>query len=357
MVKQTIQTSMKVYNATQKTRKVFPMNKISKKLSTLNVRRLNERNRRIVSFRRPIDQWAEDTGDRLIGAVTRARRDPAEIIDQALLDVRRRLERHLTAMIHWGWQSATAALVETIPMPVWLTMLRPAETREGIGEPKLLTLNRFRRIVDGSVSRAKALEIIRAVEFPAPDKFEVQRILTATNAPDGLDAMTRIVTVAQEDKSRLMDMLTRGVAGGDGASLKDRLAPQIDSLVGDVRYKAMRIARTESIRIAETTQREAWSEIGDMMSGVRTFTAGDQNVRSKHEHWNNKLFKRTADGSYVADDGEHLPMFPAGPNCRCWSTPELRSDLTDPSNVDPVDYGSGYEASLARFKQQQGAAS
>jgi hypothetical protein len=329
----------------------------TKALKNLNARRVAERNRRIVATATAWDRWASKLSARLLASAIRGR-DVGAVLDDALVDARYTMERQLTAMLRWSWTSATLNLVAAVPMPAWLQRLSPiggwSESEKAVVEvtgPKILSQNLFKRILNGSLSRDAAMEAIRRLEFPAPDPIETRRILTATTARDGLDAMTRIVTVAQPDKRKLLDLLSGGTPGDDKASLKDALAPKIDALVGDVRYKAMRIARTESIRIAEAAQRQAWTEIADLMEGVRTFTMDDTKVRDEHRHWHNKLYLRTGGGEFRAEDGELLPDLPAGPNCRCWSTPELTRGLTN--NLPPVDYGVGYETSLARFRQSE----
>jgi hypothetical protein len=272
------------------------------------------------------------------------------LLDDAIVDAAGMLEKHLRSMIGWAWESAGRNVILAVPMKAWLLRLSPiVRYGESIVHENLNVTNLFKKITDGNLSKEAAAEALRKIEFPQLDATRVRDILTATTAADGMDAMTRIKTVSQSNKNDLLNLLTGGLpAGSDGASLKDYLAPKIDDMVGGIRYKAMRIARTESIRIAETMQRESWKDIQDLMIGVRTFTANDSKVREEHQHWHDKLFYRTSDGNYVAADGEPLPDLPAGPNCRCWSTPEFSDDLTD--GLPAVDYGSGYAASLQRFQ-------
>lgn len=318
------------------------------KMTKLSTARNAERDRRLRSDGAAWDRWGSAFADRLTGMLARRKLNARPVLDRMVIDAARRLERDLSGLWWWAWESTAGNLVDAVPMPAWIARLSPIDLTEGVADGQLLGINQLKKILDATVSRDEAKEIVRKTEFPPPPDWKVRQILTATNAPDGISPMQRIVTVAQDDKDSLLSIMTGGIpTGSDGASLIDSLTPQIESLVGNITYKAKRIARTEGVRIAEVAQRESWQDIADLMDGVRTYTADDANVRDQHVHWNGKLFYRQSNGDYVARDGELLPDFPAGPNCRCWSTPEFREDLT--AGLPPVDYGSGYAASVGRL--------
>ncbi len=285
----------------------------------------------------------------LIGTIQGA----ADVIETGLRDIHR-----------WAWRDVTKAFVRAVPMRYWLHRLVPvtmhAEMGESVGglqEYDFRAEVQWDRILKGLTTDAEAREIVRNAEFGKPTPEQVDAVLSATNAPDGLSAMERIKTVLPRDLERLRGIIRETMSADfSGASavgaMKNRIAPLLDTNEG-INWKAKRIARTEGVRVAEAAMRASWEPVKDLLKGIRTFTADDSNVRETHQKWHDKLYYRTSDGAYIAEDGEHLPEFPADANCRCYTTQELRDDLYQ--DVLPVDWGQ-YEKGMERFRQQEKAA-
>jgi len=343
------------------------------------VRRNASRDVAIRQFGRLIDQWTSEASRRILGGLVASSSDP----NAAMRDFDREaarfilaapsvMEQGLRGVLDRVWGATVDAWLAVVPVEIWARRSLAADqaadqvadqasyraagqtTTEDIRTPPPITVqSQYARILLGEIDRAAAKRLVRQFEFPPPSAETVDRILRATAAPDGLSAMERIVTVAQRDLGALREAIVANlshVQAGDASAL-NALSVDVRRFLGEqegVNYKARRIARTESMRVAETLLREADERATNLFDGYRTFTANDNRVREEHSSWHNKLFRRTATGQYIADDGEHLPDFPAGPNCRCWSTPELRDDIE--SQLPPANLGRAYAQSLARFE-------
>jgi hypothetical protein len=206
--------------------------------------------------------------------------------------------------------------------------------------------------LSGEATEEEAREIVRLAEFGEPTPEEVDAILAQTSGNDGLSAMQRIKTVGQQDIDALRAAIRTSLSGDiTGASAVESLAKAIKPLLSEnegLNYKAKRIARTEGVRVSESAMRASWEPLGDMLKGIRAWTAGDSRVRAEHgtltTDWHDKLFLKTNDG-FIADDGKRLPEFPAGPNCRCWTSQELIDELTQ--GLPPVVNRNAPEAAAA----------
>jgi hypothetical protein len=286
-------------------------------MPTLKTRkRKRNRDQNIRRIGRVFDRWAVRLAQRTAGIVAAGRGGREGVSGSldvlfigATIDASAVMEKELRKLWSWSWQSAVGAWMRGVPKKVWDLRLTPILTL--VGESVSLIEQSYEEFV-----------------FQPLSEERINEILSATNAPDGLSAMQRIRTVAGKDLGRLKETIITAFSGSiDEASSVQAAMPRIREMVDGVNYKAQRIARTEGTRIAEAAMRESWEPVQDMMIGVRTFTSDDENVRESHRHWHDKLYYQITPGQYQAKDGEVLPEFPAGPNCRCWSTPELRDDL------------------------------
>lgn len=211
----------------------------------------------------------------------------------------------------------------------------------------------FRKILAGELSRAETLDLIRELEFGSPTPEQLNAILEDSAWPDGLNAMDRIVTVPRPQIGELRSKIHEYLAlpGPDRGSAWGALASDIGDLVGNVNFKAVRIARTEGTRVAEDMLRQSWKDADEFIVGIQAFTANDANVRDEHRHWHEKIYRKTSDGQFIATDGEHLPRFPAGPNCRCWDSPVMVPEIE--AEIANVTVGPEYQAALDRFEREK----
>jgi len=348
-------------------------------LAALTDRRIGDRDRLIRQQGRQIARWARSIEERLLGIVMadRGGRDGVTgSVDAFLIGLpiaaAELMARLLAEVWDWSWSSAVDMMVRAVPMEVWVGRVAPLGVGESVksrSNPDQIPIMGFKSppnpiqevagidatvelapILNGTATAAEARALVEQFEFPPPTPDRVDAILRATNAPDGLDAMSRIKTVMPQDLDRLRSTIVQAMSAPDRASAIQGLTPQIREMVGGVAYKAQRIARTEGMRIAEAGQKECDSQVDDMITGYKAMTAFDANVRREHRVWHEQIYKRITQGRYVHPILGDLPSFPAGPNCRCWAVPQLAIDLT--AGLPPVQLGGQYGRALARFKAQ-----
>jgi hypothetical protein len=254
----------------------------------------------------------------------------------------------LIDMAKWGYTSGAMLIVKSVPSTVWAFRLsRPREKTKTAVESAL----QERRIFPGP-------QVILDLEFGTPSTDFVRRILRVGSS--GVDAMSRIKTVAAGDLHELRRRIVLGMSatslGDDDASAVESLAVSIRQLVGNdpskstgMNYRAKRIARTEGIRIAEESQREAWRQSQDLFDGMWTERGGhaDCDICDKYDH---VLYLKDEAGRYISDNGDLLPDFPTHPNCMCFTVPEIKAELTD--GLPAADYGDWYSASLKRSQSE-----
>lgn len=332
-------------------------------LRTANRARAIERDRRILAIGPTLNAWSDRAYREILGAAAGEPYEVQHAVDRALTRLAREgaaiLEEHLSRLAIWGWRTASTNLLRAVPAKAWARKILATAVFTEARRLPIEFKNDLQDILDGDLAGDEAMALIRQIEFPPPPRATVRRWLTRTDASDGMSAMQRIKTISDFDKPRLKSIISNVLSGGmpeEKASAIDELSKQIRPFFSNdkgINWKARRIARTEGVRIAEDTLRDSWKDSGELFDGIRTFTANDQNVRDEHRGWHDKLFVRQADGDYVAADGEKLPTFPAGPNCRCWSTPELSAKLT--ADLPAADYGAGYRRSLDRFERSDAA--
>lgn len=350
-------------------------NVATKTLKEANRKHTTQRDRRVTTFTRVMSRWAHSLERDLLGALsanrggTNAVRNATDVIlASALPEAAVILRRGLANLAMWSWDDEAAKFVRAIPIPFWLRRVMPIHTlfstegQPGDDGANLLEFTpdasfnvdaAFQRILAGELSREETLDIIRELEFGSPTPEQLDAILTDSAWPDGYNAMERIVTVPRSEIAELRSKIHEylGLPGPDRVSAWGGLASGIGDLVGNVNFKAVRIARTEGTRVAEDMLRESWKDADEFIVGIRTFTANDANVRDEHRHWHNKLYRKVSGGRFMATDGEPLPRFPAGPNCRCWSTPEMIPEIE--AEIANVTVGPEYQAALDRFEREK----
>jgi len=347
----------------------------TEKLETFNRSHNRGRDREIVSNSLAMARWANRIGRDLFGVLgpqvrntERVRLLTDKILFAAPEEGASTMRKLLGDSALWSWDSATTRFVRAVPIPAWLRRVLPVHsllsTESTAGSslleftPDISQDDAFQRILSGELTAEQTRAVIRELEFGSPTPEELNAILEDTYWPDGLDAMSRIKTVITPELSELRDSIGRYLSTNvDVSAAWQSLSGEIEHLVGNVRFKAVRIARTETARVSEDMLRESWKEAGDMIVGIETFTANDSKVRGAtsadpHKRWEKKkFFRSSASGGFVARDGEPLPRFPAGPNCRCWSSPMLDPSLT--AGLPDEDLGPEYKAALDRFEREK----
>jgi len=336
------------------------MNAATARLAAANKRRAQERDRRILRLGRAINVWADDLADRLIGMATAQQPQLGILVEVVVAGALDRLtwimEDHLTGLVRWAYDSAADALLRALPVRFWALRAARAGVRESIQEELNLDIE-IQRILDGAVSRSEALRIIRTIEFPPLSADRVRRILRGSY--DGIDAMSRIKTVAQPLIGELRRRIVAGMSDPDEASAMRSVAASIRELVGNdpgkptgMNYRALRIARTEGMRISEAAARETMTAHADLLKGIRTQRTRSEPCDLCDPHDDVLYVQQPGGGDYLDAQGRRLPDFPLHPNCMCYATPELLDDLT--AGLPAANYGADYARSAARAEIEAG---
>ena len=320
-------------------------------------RRTAARNGRIVGFGHTLDQWLARVEERLAGVAATHRGTAAAlrrrldvIADEVGPDGSAILEKFLTSMWRWSWDTATLDFVSAYPLKFWVARNIPIERMATEAEFGPEITSELDDIINGKVSDERAREIVREIEFPPPTEAEVTTILTDTTAPDGMSAMQRIKTVEAGDKSDLLRTVTNLYSEG---AAQAKMTAAIQKYVGNVHYKAARIARTEGVRIAQAGLDKTWQEAGDLVAGIQWHSALTERTRESHAALHGKIYYRTSGGDFIAEDGEVLPPIPLAPNCLCWTTPVLQDYDTLIKDLPPVELGAPYRAGAARREREK----
>jgi SPP1 gp7 family putative phage head morphogenesis protein len=167
--------------------------------------------------------------------------------------------------------------------------------------------------------------------FKAPDADTIEKWVSNPGWFGGkqLDWKDRYESLSKKivDKDSLAATIRNAYAEG---KTPDQIARLIRPGVQGLTVSAQRIARTESLRIAEEAQREGYRQVGDLLGGIQIWATLDDRTRPEHAARNGTI--------YPADSA---PLVPDEPNCRCFSAPVLR-DVEDliPANVGGDPAGS-----------------
>jgi len=322
---------------------------------------------------RAVDAWLASYRDELARLAIRGMRLPRAAVP-ALDDILRRMANDGSLLMHqllsdmwgWAWPNVTGDWIASVPMRYWVRRVTPVDrlaveintatgrqnaVSAGVALLEQLPLPSpidveigLQQVIDGTAKGAEAREIIRRIEFPSPTPRQVERILSATNAEDGLSAMRRIKTVIKPDLLKVRRMMVAAFSAPqeEYASAVQGLFPQLRSVFAKyprgpekgpwqtINYKARRIARTEGRRVAAAAAEEAADQVDDLIGAKIIRTSEDANVRDEHRArwWPAKTYRKIGPGRYQAADGEMWPgPGPWGPNCRCTSEDVLDDEL------------------------------
>jgi SPP1 gp7 family putative phage head morphogenesis protein len=161
--------------------------------------------------------------------------------------------------------------------------------------------------------------------FPPLDATTIDAIVRSPIA--GITWEQRIMSL-----SRLVDpaqvaakVVAKFAEGANVRQIYKEILPLVD---GGIKASAMRIARTESMRIANAAQRASYADLGDLAIGIQIHATLDQRTRPHHGLRHGTVFY--FDGRSPSID--IAPDLPDEPNCRCgdvvvMSTPaEIEAD-------------------------------
>ncbi len=227
------------------------------------------------------------------------------------------LRPQLEDMLDWGFASASRNLKSALTAKQKQAAATEAE-QPGAGQLHQSTSGAS---ATPNVGAGSTVPQIDDALFPPIPRKRAEVLLKQSIWGDGLTWEQRLSGMGRHrDFAGIAETLASAVAEGENVErITRRLATVVDGPV----YSARRIARTESLRVAELGQRESWRHVDDLIEAVQVIATLDSATRPSHEDRNERIYRRQPDGSFVADNGDLLPQLPDEPNCRCFSTPIL----------------------------------
>ncbi len=163
------------------------------------------------------------------------------------------------------------------------------------------------------LSKADKAEFILGHVFPPPDAQAVEEMLDYAG-PGGMAWDERLDHWEAGTRERIRTGLIGAISDPEGVGVPS-IRKILEPLVGDIRYKAQRIARTEGRRVAELAQQHAYQQVAELLDGMQVIASLDQHTRAHHAARHGKKYDQQANGEYIAADGEGLPVLPDEPNC------------------------------------------
>lgn len=263
-----------------------------------------------------VSSVVDDTVERVL-LITQRKRDTllrsADIAEtlQLLPDqMEKTFEQAASKLALWSFRQATQVLTHTIPRK-WFRKVQPATVL--VGEDKtpdeLLDFDdNIGPVVGRRLTDAEWEEWVSENVFAPPSAEQIQEVLERPVA--GRNYQQRIQDLSKlVDPEKVAGELIDGFAEGLNVDqLTKKILPRV---TGNVRSSARRIARTESLRVANEMQREMYKDLGDLMVGTQVLATLDQNTRPHHALRNGRIYYR--DGRQP--DESELPVLPDEPNC------------------------------------------
>lgn len=276
----------------------------------------------------------------------RRERDIAALIESMLPQIEERLRKDLPLLATWSRREATSVFARTIPRK-WFRAANPVTLLvgenvapvgvvdlPGIGSADVATEPvAGRRLSDDEWERFVARNV-----FPPPSIERIAEIVTQPVAgvawPERIRALSRLV-----EPGKVATAIVAGVGEGlNPQQIYKEVLPLVD---GGVKSSARRIARTESLRVANEMQREMYKDIDDLVVGIQIVASLDERTRPHHVLRNGTVYWKDGRSPRV----EELPVLPDEPNCRCFDVPVLSTPDgfgDDPGLTADIRNASGY---------------
>lgn len=259
------------------------------------------------------------------------------------------IAERLKGLAEWGHRASVKAVVGTLPVGYLAAAIRKSPaSRSGIGRlyvpeskssqatvkfdrlredfpdsqgpgaiilqklGKVLTVrNRLAPFLHGDLPDDEAKSLMSQILFPPPTQ---QHVLNIVNAPvaDGKRWVDRLKTIqAGYSPDDVAGRIASGLS--QGQTLRE-LAKELRPAIEGPRFRAMRIARTEGLRVAETMQKETHEALGDLLAGYQVVATLDQFTRASHAARHGLVWRRDSGVSMQAALKMAGPTLPDAPN-------------------------------------------
>jgi len=265
---------------------------------------------------RTVDQVLQIT-QRKRDSITRSA-DIAEALKKLPEKLIEIFEKSTSLLGLWSYKEAGKVLAKTLPR-VYFRKIQPSSVLVGEDQTPDEVFqydDEFGPISGRRLTDPEWEEWVSRNVFAPPPPSKVREILERPTL--GVTYQKRIENLSRlVDPEKVAGELVDGFAAGKNVDqLTKQILPQV---TGNVRSSARRIARTESLRVANEMQRESYEDLGDLMIGTQILATLDQNTRPHHALRNGRIHYR--DGRQPGEDT--LPVLPDEPNCRCFDIPVM----------------------------------
>ncbi|MEE8386404.1 MAG: phage minor head protein, partial [Dehalococcoidia bacterium] len=185
--------------------------------------------------------------------------------------------------------------------------------------------------------------------FRPPSRMTIRNII-ASPGPGGIPWDERIRRLSKlAPAGDITGQLVSGISHGENlGQLTRRLRP----IVKGNHASAARIARTESLRVSETINREQYLA-QPMVIGAQVLSALGETTRPHHAARHGTIYYKAgvdAEGHQISQ----MPQLPDEPNCLCWSTPVFdQPDADDKAKVGPLFDPGSIETQWAGWTPKQ----
>lgn len=204
--------------------------------------------------------------------------------------------KELRGMSSWAYERTYQAFVDHLDPAYWGFLVEP-------------TLTEAIRIPKGPEGEAA-----RAIFRPLPLERANELIQTET---EGVSYQQRILNLSRRtlDPEAVAAQIGIGISAGKGPR---EIAREIRPLIGGYKAGAERIARTESLRVANMTRQESFKQFDRVMAGQRLIETLDERTRPHHQARHGTIFvKDEFLGAFPGSKPlDQAPTLPDEPNCR-----------------------------------------
>jgi Phage Mu protein F like protein len=229
-----------------------------------------------------------------------------------------------TGIAQTAYSHASDVLLQTLPE----SYLRAAS-------PVPVEVAKLEADIEPVISRLSAAAkklLFRKVLFPPLGLNKIRELLRPFINPL---TWVGVATARGEARPSTLAALvaTEMSAGKTPQEVKARLQP----FMGNVAYRARRLARTYGMTVAGKAQEAAHRQLGPLLIGYQIHATLDQHTRSKHAARNGRVYYLHPNaGEYGVAEMPHPPIEEDGHtiawNCRCWTSPVLRPPANQDAN-------------------------
>lgn len=240
-----------------------------------------------------------------------------DIMGQLIVTIRKQLEE----AARLGWATGVDIHTKSITREMWVKW---AKWKSGMRESELAEMMMFRwaakaislvidfaELVRGEkLDEDSFLKRVQKIVFPPPTKQQAEEVLRSDRWPDRKTWPQRLQREGFSFDSIVNQVSTSMSQGKD----LRQITKDIEPLVNNVRVRARRIARTESIRVAQVMQRETDKNVDDLTYGRQILSVGDERVRPEHKERHGRVYYKPGWGPPGSHDIGECPETPDAPN-------------------------------------------